>query len=35
MTEVLQKNVDKLLIRYPNGFSTKASVERVDVNART
>ena len=35
MTEVLQNNVDKLLVRYPEGFTAKASVERVDVNART
>ena len=34
MTEVLQNNVDKLLVRYPEGFTAKASVERVDVNAR-
>lgn len=30
-TEVLQRNVDKLAIRYSNGFSTEASIKRVDV----
>ena len=30
--EVMQRNVDKLMKRYPNGFSTEDSVARVDVN---
>jgi NTP pyrophosphatase (non-canonical NTP hydrolase) len=29
--EVMQRNVDKLMKRYPNGFSTEDSVARVDV----
>jgi len=28
---ILQANVDKLRLRYPNGFSTEASIARVDV----
>jgi NTP pyrophosphatase (non-canonical NTP hydrolase) len=31
LVDVLQANVDKLRTRYPNGFSTEASVARVDV----
>ena len=34
MEDILQANVDKLKKRYPDGFTAKASVERVDVNAR-
>ena len=29
--EVMQRNVEKLMKRYPNGFSTEDSVARVDV----
>jgi hypothetical protein len=28
---ILQANVDKLRVRYPDGFSTEASIARVDV----
>ncbi len=31
MSEVLQLNIDKLNIRYPDGFSTENSISRVDV----
>ena len=34
MEDILQANVDKLKKRYPDGFTAKASVERVDINAR-
>lgn len=30
--EVMRRNVEKLMQRYPNGFSTEDSVKRVDVN---
>lgn len=32
LSDVLQANVDKLRQRYPDGFSTEASVNRIDVN---
>lgn len=31
LAEILQANVDKLRLRYPEGFSTAASIARVDV----
>lgn len=31
LLDILQANVDKLRMRYPEGFSTKASIARVDV----
>lgn len=31
LEDVMQKNVTKLLKRYPDGFSTEASLERKDV----
>jgi NTP pyrophosphatase (non-canonical NTP hydrolase) len=30
LDEIAEKNVEKLLKRYPNGFSQKASLERVE-----
>lgn len=30
LEDVLQRNIDKLKARYPQGFETKRSVERVD-----
>lgn len=30
--DVMQENIDKLLIRYPNGYNSGDSVKRVDVN---
>ncbi len=32
LEEIAQMNIDKLNKRYKNGFSTEASVKRVDVN---
>lgn len=32
MENVLELNINKLLTRYPNGFSTEDSVNRVDIN---
>ena len=32
--EIMQVNIDKLLIRYPNGFNSDDSKKRVDVNDR-
>ena len=32
LSEIAQANLDKLRKRYPNGFSTEASIARVDVN---
>ncbi len=34
-SQILQKNVDKLLVRYPQGFSSEASIKRVDVNGNS
>lgn len=31
MSDIMQENIDKLRIRYPNGFSSQDSVRRVDV----
>lgn len=31
MNEILQLNINKLKIRYPNGFSVEDSIDRVDV----
>lgn len=28
--EIMQENIDKLLVRYPNGFSSSDSIARVD-----
>jgi NTP pyrophosphatase (non-canonical NTP hydrolase) len=30
LSEIMQANIDKLLIRYPDGFSSSDSIERVD-----
>ena len=35
MGEVMQANIDKLLERYPNGYSSEDSKRRVDVATRT
>lgn len=32
LSDVMQANVDKLRRRFPDGFSTEASIARVDVN---
>lgn len=32
LADVMQSNVDKLRRRFPDGFSTEASIARVDVN---
>ena len=34
MTDILDQNVDKLNTRYPKGFTTEASIKRVDTNGR-
>ena len=33
LDDVAQRNVDKLLARYPDGFSAEASAQRADVGA--
>lgn len=31
MSEIMQNNIDKLEVRYPNGYSAKDSLRRVDI----
>lgn len=31
MNEVMEQNIEKLKVRYPDGYSSEASKERVDV----
>lgn len=31
MSEIMQENIDKLIARYPNGFTSEDSQKRVDV----
>ena len=31
MSEIMQQNVDKLLLRYPNGYNSEDSKKRIDV----
>jgi len=34
MNEVLNKNIEKLLKRYPNGFTKSDSIKRVDIKEK-